>query len=388
MAAQSWRRVAWWVAAATGICLALALRDTAVYAIDLGTDPRMGLRLAEEAPWFVIYYAMWAALAPAIFASATRVPVTRQRWAAPVAFHVAASVAVSATVPTLVYLLFCAVWRGEPLSALLGPALPFWAAAAAARAIIDPITYWMILAAGFALRAYDEDRERERQGAELRRALVAAQVEALKMKLQPHFLFNTLNSISFLAVERDIEGVVAMVERLGGLLRSSMHVTGRQLVTVREEVALADQYLEIEEIRFTDRLTVTRRVAPGVQDALMPSLVLQPMIENSIKHGFSRRIDASRLDVAIRRDADALVVTVEDDGPGVPPGWDLATHCGRGLKNVIERLDKLYPGDWAFTLRNREEGGAIARLRIPWRERAVGTPERLPVAGDLEPARG
>jgi LytS/YehU family sensor histidine kinase len=79
------------------------------------------------------------------------------------------------------------------------------------------------------------------------------------------------------------------------------------------------------------------------------------------------------------------VVTVEDDGPGVPPGWDLTTHCGRGLKNVIERLDKLYPGDWAFTLRNQAQGGAIARLRIPWQEQPVATPEALPIAGDLAP---
>jgi LytS/YehU family sensor histidine kinase len=252
--------------------------------------------------------------------------------------------------------------------------------------VTDPLTYGMILAAGFALRAYDENRERERNAADMRRALVASQVEALKMRLQPHFLFNTLNSISFLAVEKDVDGVVSMVDRLGGLLRSSMQVTGRQLVTVREELALANQYLEIEEIRFTDRLTVTRRIAPGVMDALIPSLVLQPMIENSIKHGFSRRIDASRLEIAIRRDGDALVVTVEDDGPGVPPGWDLATHCGRGLKNVIERLEKLYPGDWGFSLRNQPRGGAIARLRIPWQERPATTPDPLPLAGRLAPA--
>jgi LytS/YehU family sensor histidine kinase len=143
-----------------------------------------------------------------------------------------------------------------------------------------------------------------------------------------------------------------MVERLGALLHSSAQSSGRQLVTVGEELSLLDQYLAIEEVRFTDRLRVVRRIPPAVVDALIPSLVLQPMIENSIKHGFSRRIDAGRLELAILRDGDSLLVTVEDDGPGVPSGWDLATHCGRGLKNVIERLEKLYPGAWTFTLRN------------------------------------
>jgi len=329
---------------------------------------------------------MWAALTPLIFASARRVPVTRRRWGRPVAFHVVTAVAVSAVAPTLACALFCLVWRGTTWAEVTGAMMPYWGATLAGRGVTDPLTYGMILAAGFALRAYDENRERERNAADMRRALVATQVEALKMKLQPHFLFNTLNSISFLAVEKDVNGVVSMVERLGGLLRSSMQGTGSQLVTVREEVALANQYLAIEEIRFTDRLTVTRRIAPGAMDAMIPSLVLQPIIENSIKHGFSRRIDASRIDIAIRRDGDALVVTVEDDGPGVPPGWDLATHCGRGLKNVIERLEKLYPGDWTFTIRNQAQGGAIARLRIPWQERSVATPAPLPFAGDLAPA--
>ena len=99
---------------------------------------------------------------------------------------------------------------------------------------------------------------------------------------------------------------------------------------------------------------------------MIPSLMLQPMIENSIKHGFSKRIDAGHLEIAIVREYDSLVVSVEDDGPGVPAGWDLATHCGRGLKNVIERLEKLFPGAWSFTLKNRPRGGAVSRLRVPW----------------------
>ena len=98
----------------------------------------------------------------------------------------------------------------------------------------------------------------------------------------------------------------------------------------------------------------------------MPSLVLQPIVENSIKHGFSKRMDASRLDIAIERDDDTLTVTVTDDGPGLPEGWDLTTHCGRGLRNVIERLDALYRGRWSFTLRNARSGGTVAELRFPF----------------------
>ena len=380
---------AWKAAAGIGVCLALSLRYTVAVSIEWSGDPKYGLQPGETVPWFASYYLMWALLTPLIFASARRVPFGRApvgrgvlsalpRWVPALGFHLSASVLVSAIAPTVTCFLFSVFYRGLPWAELSGPMMPYLALTVASRAITDPLTYWIILAAGFALRAFDENRQREREAAELRRALVASQVEALKMKLQPHFLFNTLNSISFLAVEKDVDGVVTMVERLGGLLRSSMQVSGSQLVTVGEELALADQYLAIEEARFTDRLNVTRRVAPAAMEALIPSLVLQPMIENSIKHGFSRRIDASRLELAIRREGDSLVVTVADDGPGVPAGWDLATHCGRGLKNVIERLDRLYPGEWGFTLGNRRGGGAIARLRIPWQVRE--TAPTLPLA--------
>jgi len=376
MSDRRWR-IAGWVAVSAVVCLAAALKDTAAASIEAGIERRyLGATLTEHEAWTVTFNLMWAALTPLIFASARRVPFTRHRWGPPLAFHAAAGIVVSAVVPAvLCFLVFDPLWRG-----IWWDTVP-WLQIAGLGAVSYSMLYWMILAAGFALAAYDDNRERERNAAELQRALVGAQVEALKMKLQPHFLFNTLNSISFLAVEKDVAGVVSMVERLATLLRSSMQVSASHLVPVREELALADQYLAIEEIRFADRLRVARRVAPGALDALVPSLVLQPIIENSIKHGFSRRIDASRIEIAIRRDGDSLVVTVEDDGPGVPPGWTLSTNCGRGLKNVIERLEKLYPGEWAFSLRNLPRGGAVSRLRIPWQEHPVR-------AADWQPAPG
>jgi LytS/YehU family sensor histidine kinase len=260
--------------------------------------------------------------------------------------------------------------RGYRWADMPNPLSPFWIQYAVYRVIGDSLTYWLVLGAGFALLAFDEDQVRRRQNAELERSLVAAQVDALKMKLQPHFLFNTLNSISFLGLERDTGALVTMIQRLGALLRSSMQSGGSQLVALGEELALLDQYLSIEEVRFADRLSVGRSIDPAARDALVPSLVLQPIVENSIKHGFSRRIDARRIDIAVTRDADTIVFTVEDDGPGMPDGWSLATHCGRGLKNVIDRIDRLYPGAWSFSLGNRSGGGAIATLRLPWRAAA------------------
>ncbi len=364
-----WRRRLAWTGVAAAVCAVLALRDVGSRAVqDWMYWPHYVHTIGSEGP--IWYYASWAVLTPLIFFLARRVPVRRDRWAQPLIFHVVTSIVVTAVARVAFTNLGAVYGAGIPWAQLPNPLTPFWTRYAAWIVVEDTSMYWLILAAGFALRAFDEDQARRRENSDLERSLVAAQVEALKMKLQPHFLFNTLNSISFLAVERDTEGVVTMVERLGRLLRSSMQSTGSHLVTVGRELALLDEYLSIEEIRFADRLRVIRRIEPAVLDALIPSLILQPMIENSIKHAFSRRIDASRLEIGVRREEATLAVTVEDDGPGLPPGWDLATHCGRGLKNVIERLDKLYPGAWTFTLVNRRGGGAVARLRIPWQQAA------------------
>jgi hypothetical protein len=164
------------------------------------------------------------------------------------------------------------------------------------------------------------------------------------------------------------------------LVRAEMSAQGSRLVTVGEELAQVDQYLAIEETRAADRLHVTRRIAADAVDALIPSLVLQPMIETSIGHGASRRMDVSRLELAIRREDDSLLVTVEDDGPGVPPGWDLSARCGRRLKSVMKRLEKLYPGSWTLTLQNLPDGGAVSLLRIPWRLRPAAGDVGLPAA--------
>ncbi len=369
MAGAHRRRIAWWVAIALAACTTLALRDVAASQVGAWLDPVLYTETTrQQVTWAIAHYLGWAALTPLIFLLARRVPFERGSWVRALTFHIVTSVVITAVASVAMSNLAGVYIRGYRWSDMPSPFTRFWTQYAAYRAVGDTFIYWVILAAGFALRAYDEDQRRRRQAADLERSLVAAQVDALKMKLQPHFLFNTLNSISFLAVENDTDGVVTMVERLGALLRSSMQTGGSQVVTVRTELALLDQYLAIEEIRFTDRLRVVRCIDPGVLEALIPSLVLQPIIENSIKHGFSQRIDASRLEIGIHRDAGTLIVTVEDDGPGLPPGWDLTTHCGRGLKNVLERLDKLYPGAWAFALDNRTGGGAVASLRVPWQQ--------------------
>ncbi|MDO8835112.1 MAG: histidine kinase, partial [Vicinamibacterales bacterium] len=333
------RRAALFGAAAAVVCALLALRTVGARYLTATLDRDFLLSdIDERVLWSVMYYAMWAVLTPFIFASARRYPVRRDRWAGPLVVHGVAGLVVSAVGLVLLSVLFGGLARREwaSLGSLVSSA---WLQLGAVHAVADSLVYWVILAAGHGLRLYDESQARRLRTAELERSLVAAQVDSLKMKLQPHFLFNTLNTISFLAIERDTATVGEVVERLGSLLRASMASNGRHLVPLDDELALLDEYLAIEELRFKDRLRVVRRIDPAARAARVPSLVLQPIVENSIKHGFSMRLDASRLEIDARRDGEDLYVTVRDDGPGLPPGWDLATQCGRGLRNVVERLD-------------------------------------------------
>jgi two-component system LytT family sensor kinase len=375
------------VAGALLACAVLALRDTASSAVGATLDPRIRELddIRDYAAWMVLYCMMWAALTPLVFFLADRVRFRPDRWFGPLAFHAGAGLVMATVAPTCLAVLFGGVVlrRGWPHAADL--LSPFWTHYAAYRAIADTWLYWLILAAGIAIRVYDEAVTRRLLAADLERSLATAQLDVLKMKLQPHFLFNTLNSIRFLALERDGQAVVTLVEKLGNLLRASMQAGSTPLVPLEQELALLDEYLAIEEVRFGDRLRIARRVDPDASRCRLPSLVLQPIVENSIKHGFSRRLGATHLEIVASREADSLHVVVRDDGPGLPAGWDLATDCGRGLKNVIERLDALYRGKWSLTVRNAETAGTIVDLRIPYSERAEPAPTR-PLGGPVAEA--
>jgi two-component system LytT family sensor kinase len=356
------------VAAALLICVALAFRSAATWSAALYLHPKFVLTgFDQRLAWIIAWYSMLLVLTPLVFYLARRVRFRRGHWLAPLGFHLPASVVVTVAAGVMLDVLFggLVLGHGWP-EGLRDFATPFWTQMALVYALGDTSWYWLILACGTLFASYDDYQAKRVQAADLERSLAAAQVDALKMKLQPHFLFNTLNSISFMALEHDTAAVTMMVERLGNLLRASMQSDGHQLISLAEELALVDQYLAIEEVRFKDRLRVVRRVNPAVAGALVPSLVLQPIIENSIKHGFSRRLDASLLEIAITRESDQLVTRIRDDGPGLPAGWDPSTSLGRGLRNVTERLNVLYGDRWSLALRNGDPTGTVAELRIPW----------------------
>ncbi len=199
---------------------------------------------------------------------------------------------------------------------------------------------------------------------EQEKLLLAAKVEALKSQINPHFLFNTLASVSAL-IRSQPETARTVILKLSGLLRKLMQ-SQEQFVTLREELAAIDEYLDIEVIRFGSRLTVKKSIAADTLDVIVPSLLLQPLVENCIKHGFARKVGPGTITIRSRRDHDLAVIEIEDDGLGISDErLPHALSSGIGLSNVNERLRVLYGAPGRFTLTGLPGKGACARVEIP-----------------------
>jgi two-component system, LytTR family, sensor kinase len=229
------------------------------------------------------------------------------------------------------------------------------------------LIYWVILSVAHALELYRKFQERVTRTAELERRLAEARLQALQMQLNPHFLFNTLHAISSL-MHQDVDAADRMIIRLSELLRHALESTDQQETSLREEVHFLKRYLEIEETRFGDRLTIELKIAPDTEDLLVPNLVLQPLVENAIQHGIEPHARAGRVTIRSRREGDTLVLEVRDTGNGAPAGDWLE---GVGLSNTRSRLRQLYGDRHTFTLGNAPDGGFQAVIRLPCRSVAA-----------------
>jgi signal transduction histidine kinase len=239
------------------------------------------------------------------------------------------------------------------------------------------ITFCALVIVVLAADYYRLYRDRELRTARLEGALARAQLRALQAQLQPHFLFNTLNTIASLIPE-DPTAAEELVESLGDLLRAALRDGGRDEISLRQEIELLDQYLRIQERRFHDRLRIERVFAPDLGDTLLPPLILQPLVENAIRHGVAARPVGGTVTVRTERSDESLLLTVEDDGPGFGPERDAASS-GVGLANTRARLEQLYGAKAALKTGNRAGGGAYVSVTLPLRTAAVPTPRGVPV---------
>jgi signal transduction histidine kinase len=240
---------------------------------------------------------------------------------------------------------------------------------------VEPKTSWMLLigivlvfpilhGAEQALGYYRQLKEKERQEQDLRTLAAQAELKALKAQINPHFLFNTLNTIVAL-IHTDPALAEASVERMAKMFRHALASSERGQVPLEEELAFVDDYLEIERARFGERLRVTREIDSQVLRVPVPSLILQPLVENAVRHGCGSD-GGTDIDIRIGSAGNNVVITVADQGPGIPPGHEIGDDPGHGLRNVDERLRKLY--GHGLELYNNTPHGTTATIRIPGRK--------------------
>jgi signal transduction histidine kinase len=233
-------------------------------------------------------------------------------------------------------------------------------------AFLEIVVYWLVIVADHALHYQRRLRESAAQQARLEAQLVEAQLDALKMQLHPHFLFNTINAIGVLMRKGEAASSIKMLNGLADLLRRSLSRLRVELVPLREELDFIERYLDIETTRFPDRLRVALDIDPDAREAKVPNLILQPLVENAIKHGIAPRVRGGAIEISARVRGDRLVIEIRDDGVGLAPGQAAGGEShGVGLSHVRKRLEQLYPGAHRFSLEPREPAGAVATLEIP-----------------------
>jgi signal transduction histidine kinase len=228
--------------------------------------------------------------------------------------------------------------------------------------------YFTVLGCVYAFAYYREAREREAQQARLSTQLAEARLGALRMQLHPHFLFNSLNAIAVLVRDQNTRDASRMLELLSGMLRQVLQAGTRQEVRLSAELKFVEQYLEIEQIRFSDRLEVDCLIDDAVRDVLVPEFILQPLVENAVRHGIAKRAEAGRIEIRALQAEGQLVITLQDNGPGYYP----TQGAGVGLANTRARLETMFGAAASLEVSNAPHGGTVATVRIPLRRPAHG----------------
>jgi two-component sensor histidine kinase len=319
------------------------------------------------------YWYSWACLTPAILFLARQAPFTdRTSWKRALAVHVPGVFAMTALhVMLTVSSQTAIVW-------LVGQEQRSWMAEAQRMFFNnfdwEMMTYWAIVGLSHALWYHNEAQDRALRTSQLETHLVEAQLQALQRQLQPHFLFNTLHTISAL-MHRDINAADDMIAKLSDLLRISLHNVGVQEVTLKQELDFLSKYLEIEQTRFRDRLTVMFDVQPDTLDALVPNLVLQPLVENAIKHGIGPRPTPGQIEIRSRRLGSMLELEIKDNGVGLSAARLTDFNRGIGLGNTRSRLQHLYGSSHRFEFRQPPGGGLSVLIAIPLVEIAEAVEE-------------
>ena len=314
----------------------------------------------------ISYWYAWAVLVPGILWLARRYRFGRHSWKRAAVIHVCGVVVATSAHAAL------AVSSHVAILEMAGRPATWWPMFKELFFLQfdwEMMTYWAVVGLSHALDFHRESQERALTAVQLEARLAEAQLEALQRQLHPHFLFNTLNTISAL-MHRNIDAADAMLERLSDLLRLTLDRISLQQVPLKDELDFLEKYLETERARFGDRLKVHFDVAPGTLDALVPTLLLQPLVENAVRHGIAPKVGGGRLDISARQDGDRLRLVVRDNGTGLGNDTLQAFNEGVGLSNTRSRLEHLYGEQHRFEFHRPPDGGLAVTVVVPFSQSA------------------
>lgn len=312
--------------------------------------------------WWLTRFLLWAALSPFVVLLVRRFPI-EARPAPRFAIHLAASLVFSFVHVCMQFALFSLLagvhnlfFNGfrEALEVALNN-YPF-----------GVVAYWVVVAIVYASSYYQRYGQEQIRASQLQAELAEAQLSALRMQLQPHFLFNALHSLNDLVITEP-RAATRMIARLGDFLRMTLQNTGVQRVPLNRELEFLDAYLQIERIRFADRLTVSVKASPAVLNAEVPNLLLQPLVENAVRHGFSSQVGPGRIEVTADAHGEVLRITVRDHGPGIHDRKSSSQRQGMGLAITQGRLRHAYGENCSLSIGNHAEGGALVSCELPLR---------------------
>ena len=309
----------------------------------------------------------WLGFSPLIIWLVVRLPFERNNWKTRVGIHAGACALVVWSCAVAGGSLFPPPHdHGGPGGPMRRGPPPLWL-----RCQFNIPIYLVIASLAHSFVYFRRAQQRDRRALELEKHLAQARLQALHAQLHPHFLFNTLNAISTL-VHSAPNLADDMIANLSTLLRLSLDSATEPEVPLGRELDFLDRYLEIEQLRFGHRLQVEKQIEAAARAALVPTFILQPLVENAIRHGIEPLVAAGRITIAAAREGASLRMTINDTGVGLPEiaGGVAAPVAGIGLANTRARLQSLYPGRHRFTLRNAEAGGCVAELEIPFHTQA------------------
>jgi len=352
---KRWGRI-WFVGFVLWTLLAfLTSAGSHVYMASMGTP----ISWAQLLAWNVTISFIWSLLTPLIYELSRRYTFDRTNWRLSLFIHIVASV-------VLTFIAALALARLSPLITWVKePSVPFFAHALS-RTFIDLPRYWYVLLITQTIAFYGKYQERQLVSSQLEAQLARAQLEVLKIQLEPHFLFNTLNSIAALA-RYDGEAAEHMTLQLADLLRMSLDGVGVHEVPLHQELTFLQKYIDIQQTRFHDRLRVETDIDPRTLDTLVPNLILQPLVENAIRHGISPRWAPGVIRISAWRDHDDVWMEIRDNGTGLTRGRGALPSEGVGLRNTRGRLQQLYNGNHAMVLEDAPGGGCTVKIRVPYR---------------------